>query len=339
MTNIPEHNASDRSATSECLSRRRVLRGIASAAASGPLLAACAPLWPVCSFNYKLRIVVSVDGAPKEGSSVIQVSLYDHGTTWRNPDMDRFRARTWGEAVAIELGSFGPLFGLLQHPPTTAGFNGRQPHHVLLQIIAARRKLNPTYDDVPLIPELEGEFTLKEEHTPVLVRFANINDPTTAELVRPDDLGRVFGPGVRFDRATISVTSEQRTEDALRRHLPWLDSVEGNLLGGLTNSATGPLAGQIGRGNFELRGYRAEHSAHFSSSDRGGSPTWASAWLSGRPRLLPYQSAIGDSKSPAIAHCVIHATTNSGRAHASAPSPMQACPSPSSSHGPCETEM
>jgi len=57
----------------------------------------------------------------------------------------------------------------------------------------------------------------------VLVRFANLNDPTSAVLVDPRDLAASFGPGVRFKGATVEITDDPITK-GIEARLPWLKS-------------------------------------------------------------------------------------------------------------------
>lgn len=234
------------------MNRRRFLMTAASAGLATPLLAGCGALWPSYTFNYKLRLLVSVGGTIREGFSIVQVALYDRGNS-RLPEMQRIVAQSWGEAVVLDLGTHGLLFGLLRHPPTIAGFDGGQPQRVLSKFVNPANTSAPDYE-LPLIPKLVGEFTLTPSVVPTLVRFGDINDPKSAKLVKLDSFAEVYGPGARFERAAISITEEPRTVGVLAKKLPWWSSLEGNLLGGRTVHATGPFAGQITRLNFELAG-------------------------------------------------------------------------------------
>lgn len=236
------------------LKRRHALGLIASAAVGAPFLAGCGGFWPVCTFNYKLLVVASVEGVLREGFSIIEVSLYDRGALG-HPDTDRIIVRSRGEAVVIDVGKSEPLFGLLRHPPTMSGFSASVPHRVLLKFTGMRGTAIPDFEQLPLIPELQGEFALAAEDTPTLVRFRDLNDPRSVELVTPPHFAQIYGSSARFERSTIAVTSEPRTAGVLAKWLPWLGSLgEKSLMGAYTVSADGPLAGQLTRSNFEIRG-------------------------------------------------------------------------------------
>jgi hypothetical protein len=66
-----------------------------------------------------------------------------------------------------------------------------------------------------------SELALKD--LPVLVRFGNPKEPTSAALVDPLDLAASFGPGVTFKRAFVEVTDDPVTT-GIEARLPWLKS-------------------------------------------------------------------------------------------------------------------
>jgi hypothetical protein len=63
--------------------------------------------------------------------------------------------------------------------------------------------------------------TFDAAHTPMMVRFRDINGPTSVELVDPERLDTSFGPGVRFSKATIAITSDAVTT-GIEKSAPWL---------------------------------------------------------------------------------------------------------------------
>jgi hypothetical protein len=66
-----------------------------------------------------------------------------------------------------------------------------------------------------------GPIALPQKLYPNFLRFRDIKDPTTAELVDPDNLAKSFGPSIRLVRVTIEITDEAVTRD-IRNVLPWL---------------------------------------------------------------------------------------------------------------------
>jgi hypothetical protein len=48
----------------------------------------------------------------------------------------------------------------------------------------------------------------------------DLNDPSNARVVRPDEFEAVFGPGVRFKRVWIEMTDEPVTR-GIEKKFPW----------------------------------------------------------------------------------------------------------------------
>jgi hypothetical protein len=65
---------------------------------------------------------------------------------------------------------------------------------------------------------------------PLMVRFRDLRDPSTVEIVDPKNLEASFGQGVKFRRATIAISRDPLTT-GIERYLPWL--VGGQLFDGL----------------------------------------------------------------------------------------------------------
>jgi hypothetical protein len=56
---------------------------------------------------------------------------------------------------------------------------------------------------------------------PMLVRFRDVGDPKSVELVDPDHLDASFGPGVKILRAKAEITNEPITA-GIEKRLRWL---------------------------------------------------------------------------------------------------------------------
>src|SRR6266702_5799571 len=59
------------------------------------------------------------------------------------------------------------------------------------------------------------------KYLPVLVRFRDVNDPTSVEQVDPFDLAKSFGQGVRLKQALVEITDDPLT-NAIEDRLLWL---------------------------------------------------------------------------------------------------------------------
>jgi hypothetical protein len=182
------------------------------------------------TLRYRLRVVVEIDGREYEGASVIETTLADwEGAMWfRAPEAGTISSDSWGEAVVVDLKEHGFLFGLLLPPDGIRGFNGVQPQHALSRCLESAKRFNrETF--LKDIQALRGECELSDADRPALIRFGDIRNPSSAELVEPERFAEAYGPNVAFVRATISVTNDPVTEPTVDHVLPWLGEFKGRL--------------------------------------------------------------------------------------------------------------
>jgi hypothetical protein len=175
---------------------------------------------------YRLAIEVDVDEQVKSGSSVIQVTRR----------LDPVPGRPWGhystaaigEAVFVDLGPRGNLFVLL----TDEGIKSPE-------VLGARTfHFDPTDTTdtaeqqrrAKALTAERAQAELRPDQLPLLVTFANLDDPATARVVRPDEFAQVFGAGVRLRRAWVEMTSDPVTR-GIEKKLPWLRDFKGYLGG------------------------------------------------------------------------------------------------------------
>jgi hypothetical protein len=201
--------------------------------------------------RYRLTLMAEVSGQPVAGSGVIEVKQED--TTRVFGSMGGVGHEVHGEAVTLDLGTRGMLFALLQGNRVGLSEGDGFPGHVLLQVFGNR----PT----PRSSVLETMRTLKKErpravlprqYYPMLVRFRDINDPTSVEQVDPSDLARYFGPGVGPLNAVIEVTNAAVTT-GIERRLDWLGDVRkrGGALDGSRSSFSNELKNRLGALSFQ----------------------------------------------------------------------------------------
>lgn len=179
-----------------------------------------------CKYNqseYRFRMTVEVetpDGI-KTGSSVYEAGAADRvALTSEDAAGDLW---SHGEAVAVEVAPGKVLFALLK---TGAHFGdmatlsmealdpGFSPHHDTVgsaaRIAAGEGVTSPAVVDPAIYP--------------MLVTFRNIEDPTSVELVDPDDLAASFGEGVKLKRITVQITDDPVTT-GIEKRLGWLRPV------------------------------------------------------------------------------------------------------------------
>ena len=100
------------------------------------------------------------------------------------------------------------------------------------------------------VRHLTGEFDLRDSDQPVLVRFRDVADPTSAEQVYPNQFAETYGAGASLERATLSITQDPITEK-IDQVLPWLANA-GDRVGGFRPEMT--LAQLLTVQNFKADG-------------------------------------------------------------------------------------
>jgi len=191
---------------------RRVVLGLASAGLA-TLLVGCIRYYP--TYRYRLTVEVDTPTGLKTGSSVIEVRSW-HQAGFPGPEAGGFRSEVTGEAVAVDVAPGQTLFALLRSEGdvdwasfATAGIDRGDP-----RVHALPRWAKSEWQD-------KKTLLYRKSNYPILVRFAEINDPKTVELVDPDDLPATFGPGFRLRRITVQLTRNTITY-GIEKRLRWL---------------------------------------------------------------------------------------------------------------------
>ena len=176
-------------------------------------------------YRYRLTVEVDTPEGLKTGSSVIEIEqrLVRSGS---NPAGTAVERLVRGEAVAVDLSDGRTLFALLRSD------NNIEWASYVMQTLAPRTKGESFEQQLDNMLALEGEKALPrmfppvghlEERSayPMLVTFGDIDDPTSVDLVDPDNLAATFGEGVNLKRITVQITDDPVTA-GLERRLGWL---------------------------------------------------------------------------------------------------------------------
>lgn len=206
--------------------RRLTVLGVLLA---GVLLAACDDAAP--DYCYRLTVEVATPQGLRTGSSVIEVEQ-TLGRPGMNPAGQAVERRIRGEAVAVDLPGGRTLFALLRSDNNIdwAGYvmpllapdqPGDSFAERLDDMLALAGKgpiaLPRTFPPVAHLPERSAY--------PMLVTFRDTGDPTSVQLVDPDDLAATFGPGTRLRRITVEMTHDAVTT-GIEERLGWLNNLE-----------------------------------------------------------------------------------------------------------------
>ena len=215
--------------------------------------------YPSLTLRYRLTLEAEVDGKPKTGLGVIEVT-YSKQLNIRSELSTGYR----GEAVMLDLGDRGTLFALL-----TEGSDSQSSAQSIIfrafDFPAGRFPYGPVEEGLKKIRQLSGKREVPLTSLPLLVRFRDLGDPTTVEQVDPLDISKSFGTGAKLIRATLEivpvgiwplnlfgVTGEPITAH-VRKKLNWLPEYYDRRLDGQrfeVASSSRPLANSLSPGAF-----------------------------------------------------------------------------------------
>jgi hypothetical protein len=213
--------------------------------------------YPSITLRYRLTLEAEVDGQPKLGSGVIEVTYSKQPQIAAQHELSiGYR----GEAVVLDLGKRGTLFALLK--ADTDSRSG--PEWIVLRAFdfPGGGLPTPVEERIKQVQRLSGKRELSLDSLPMLVRFRDINDPMTVERVHPSNLSERFGPAVRLVRATLEIvptgiwpfnsvglSGEPITTGILTR-LGWLQRLHGGYLDGAFAGGGPALSNVLHGGNF-----------------------------------------------------------------------------------------
>jgi len=172
------------------------------------------------SWHQKLTVTVETPEGPRSGSAVT-AATFQMTPKWSGvgDSAGASNSSLSGEAVVVDLGQGRYLFALLK------GYNeftGRLAFFPLPQKPLNKEEDAAVYDQ---LEALRATKELPRELTPLLVTFADIDDPASVARVDPDDLAASFGPGYALSSITLAITDETVTKGRVEAVLGWLAKV------------------------------------------------------------------------------------------------------------------
>jgi hypothetical protein len=204
-------------------------------------------------WRYRMTVTVETPEGIKTGSAVREVRV-EKGLKLL-PEMGASIYLT-GEAVVVDLGKRGILFGLI---------DGDRASDIVFDAF-------PLKDVAPLSAEgiryysalKNAKVILQPKKYPTFVKFRDLNDPKSVEDVRSSEIvdkfkiaypnrrivsfEETFGRGVSIKEVTLEMTSDS-IESVVDSKLPWLNGLNGSYLHGGTTSRNAPLG--LHAGNFK----------------------------------------------------------------------------------------
>jgi hypothetical protein len=193
-------------------------------------------LIPSSSLHYKLSVDIDDNGVLRHGEGVIGVAFQSQGPLLIG-NTPQWSVGAGGEAFAIDIGKRGALFVLLvgdrprnERNHVRWGDKGRSPDagrgalSVYFEFVVANFP-NGLGSKAKIDALAASKMAVEVEAAalPLLVRFRDLNDPSSVEVVDPNNLEAAFGAGVKLVGAHAEITDEPITY-GIERRLPWLKS-------------------------------------------------------------------------------------------------------------------
>lgn len=179
-----------------------------AAFATALTLAGCGLFSNKHTYRYRLTVEVVTPLGVRSGSAVREIQYTK--ALIKLPDSAAVTVTQRGEAVAVDLPKGRTLFALLSVNPyetLQAGF-GDDSSATLDAANADKRVVE--LEALPgRIPDQSGY--------PKLVRFREISDPRTIEVIKANALEDSFGPGIKLKRITLQMTDDPVTNSILKR--------------------------------------------------------------------------------------------------------------------------
>jgi hypothetical protein len=158
--------------------------------------------YPTYTYRYRMTVEVLADGAVRSGASVIEVRIAKQPQFGNAPPQV---SRVRGEAVFVDLGGGRNVIALLAAGPNAKNFD--YPYNVIPTVFG----LTFNDHDLAKLSGLRGSRQLPANFLPTLATFADLNDPKTGRVVRPEEFEQVFGHGVIFRRVFVEMTTDDVT--------------------------------------------------------------------------------------------------------------------------------
>ncbi len=190
-------------------------------------------------FRYKMTVEVDTPQGLKTGSSVWEVRYEEPG--WFPFPFGESRPQKYfrGEAVAVDIAPGQTLFALKVGKGGDSEYGKFMPS----EMMGWRQDSGVVEGPVELWPARDAE--------PMLVRFRDINDPTSVEQANPADLGASFGSGVALKRIVAEETNDPVTT-GIEKRLKWLKNYYDNRLNGdrFENMRKHEISAHLSAGSF-----------------------------------------------------------------------------------------
>ncbi len=210
--------------------------------------------YPTHTYRFMMTVEVQTPEGVHSGSSIYEISARNEPKLL--PDMRSRSTSVRGEAAAVDLPDGRTVFALLKTSAHWGGMEGLSMNSLHPDFPGAG------YDMVDVAKELaegkhSGPVNVDPDDYPMLVTFSDLNDPTSVELVDPNDLASKFGDGVTLRRIIVQITDDPVTK-GIEGRLDWLEASVGSIVNRSRDVPIGemPIEHRINKSDFRRRSVR-----------------------------------------------------------------------------------
>ena len=220
---------------------RREMLGLLGAGAGVLVLPGCREMFPK-RFRFKMTVEIDTPQGLRSGSSVMEMSVTL--ATFKLPDSHAVNLKFRGEAVAVDLPG-GTLFALI----------GMDDFEAMVidtfdPTIPRAKKLVALFEELGQHRSIGRSVTIPPNKHPRLVRFRDIRDPSSVELVDPNDIAKSYDAGVKLKRIFLTVVDGPVTM-GIEKRLPWLINGRDAQLDGDRYETFSSFANSLNINNFK----------------------------------------------------------------------------------------
>lgn len=194
------------------------------------LLLCCTLLLAACGSReqsrYRMTVDIETPAGVRSGSAVREVERY----TPPNIPMlgeDRGGISVKGEAVSIDLTPKETIFALLTSENGDSDYAATLPDRALRSAIMPEDpRVLRNAQSAELWPNAPRTYRFANaDRLPIFVRFRDIKDPLSLEVIKPEEFSQKLGSGYRLVRVRIELTEDPVTNN-LKNKLNWIDDIK-----------------------------------------------------------------------------------------------------------------
>jgi hypothetical protein len=169
----------------------------------------------VFTWRYKITVEIETPEGIKSGSAVRELRVLKNNREI-TPQVPPYNFEVVGEAVVVDMGERGTLFGLIGSRADLLGtFDDKFQSHP-----PSFRSMTTSLD---YEAELELGITRPFERDIWFVAFEDIEDPQSIFTIKPEDFESFFGKGVKLKNKYITIVDEPISYGRVEQFLNWIN--------------------------------------------------------------------------------------------------------------------